>query len=112
MLKIKKMAILENKIGCSVDEDDDDIVIPKAIEVIMKLKRGSNKFLSALVVMDFDEMKYLQNHAGIDPIRARMEHVIEERTDIECEGLLCTNAGKKAVIVSRFGKWLLGSFWL
>ena len=63
------------------------------------------------MVMDFDEMKYLQNHAGIDPIRARMEHVIEERTAIECEGSLCTNAGKKAVVVSRFGKWLLGSFW-
>ena len=38
----EEMAILENKIGCSVDEDDDDIVIPNTIEVIMKLKRESN----------------------------------------------------------------------
>ena len=49
----EEMIKLRHNIGYDVNEDDDDIIIPKAIEVIMKFKKECKKFLNALTYMNF-----------------------------------------------------------
>ena len=65
----EKMAVLHRKIGYNIDQDDDSIIVPKAIELIAKFRKECDKFMSALSSMDFDKMRALQAYTNMDIVK-------------------------------------------
>ena len=74
----ERMAVLHRKIGYSLDEDDDSIIVPRAIELITKFRKECDKFMSALSSMDFDKMRALQAYTNMDKIEDMMEDFTRE----------------------------------
>jgi len=74
----EKMATLHRKIGYSLDEDDDSIIVPKATELISKFRKECDKFMSALSSMDFDRMRALQAYTNMDKVEDMMEDFTRE----------------------------------
>ena len=106
----------------------------------MKFKKECNKFVNALMNMDFNEMKDLQDNTNMERIKEKMENFIREvnflqagkrksrsenshqnknsRSENSEEGfgfgsdVECESVFCKAKkVVKRFGTWLLGFFW-
>jgi len=131
----ERMAVLHRKIGYSLDEDDDSIIVPKAIELIIKFRKECDKFMSALSSMDFDKMRALQAYTNTDRIKDMMEDFTREvlklkslkrkfkrsndhmhdsathstDTGLQTRGLFSTIGS----VLDSFGSWLWGklNFW-
>jgi len=74
-----------------LDEGDDDVIVPKAVELIMKFKKECNKYLNALLSMNFEEMKQLQDDTTTDKIEDMMDNFLVEIANLQKE-----NAQKRA----------------
>jgi len=68
---------LRRLIKYDIDEGDDEIIVPLALELIAKFKRESDKYLNALLSMNFEEMKQLQDDSTTDQTEDIMRDVLE-----------------------------------
>ena len=66
-----------------VDEDDDKIIVPKAVELILKFKKESDRYLNALISMNFEKMKQLQDDTTIDKIEEMMDNFVVEIANLQ-----------------------------
>ena len=76
---------LRQLITYDVDEGDDEIIVPKAIELIMKFKKECDKLMNALLSMDFEEMKDLQDSTTTDKIEGMMDNLLVEVTYLQSQ---------------------------
>ena len=80
-----EMDRLRQLIKYDVDEGDDEIIVPKAIELIMKFKKECDKLMNALLSMDFEEMKDLQDGTTTDKIEVMMDNLLVEVTYLQSQ---------------------------
>ena len=74
----EEMDRLRQQIAYDVEEGDDEIIVPLAVELIMKFKKNSDKLMNALRSMDFEEMKQLQDSTSTDKIEKMMDDFLNE----------------------------------
>ena len=75
--EMNRLHSLRRLIKYDIDEDDDEIIVPLALELIAKFKRESDKYLNALLSMDFEEMKQLQDDSTADQTEDVMRDFLE-----------------------------------
>lgn len=73
-----EMDRLRRLITYDVDEGDDEIIVPKAVELIMKFKEECYNLMNALSSMDFETMRYLQYRTTTDEIEGMMDNFLVE----------------------------------
>jgi len=74
----EKLYRLRRLIKYDIDEDDDKIIVPLALELVMKFKKESDKYLNALFSMDFEQMKQLQSDTTTDQIEDLMRNTLAQ----------------------------------
>ena len=74
----EEMDRLRQQIAYDIEEGDDEIIVPLAVELIMKFKKNSDKLMNALRSMDFEEMKQLQDSTSTDKIEKMMDDFLNE----------------------------------
>ena len=62
----EEMDKLRQQITYDVDEGDDEIIVPLAIALILKFKQKSDKLITVLQSMNFEEMKGQQDDTSTD----------------------------------------------
>jgi len=80
-----EMDKLRQQITYDVEEGDDEIIVPKAVELIIKFKKECDKFLNALLLMDFEEMKDLQDGTTTYKIDGMMDNFLVEVTHLQSQ---------------------------
>jgi len=78
-----EMDRLRQLIKYDLDEDDDEIIVPKAVELIIKFKKENDKYLNALLSMNFEKMKQLQDDTTTDKIEEMMDNFVVEIANLQ-----------------------------
>ena len=75
---IRELRSLRDKIGYDLDKDDDEMIVSKAIKVIVNFNRECDKFLYVLTKMDISSMETLHDSTNTDKIKKMMDKFIKE----------------------------------
>ena len=81
----EEMDRLRQQIAYDIEEGDDEIIVPLAVELIMKFKKNSDKLMNALQSMDFEETKQLQDSTSMDKIEKMMDDFLNEVTIMQLQ---------------------------
>ena len=120
----REMRSLRDKIGYDLDKDDDEIIVSKAIKVIVNFNKECDRFLYVLTKMDITAMETLQGSTDTDKIKKMMNKFIEEvqeemraRREYSEGGRSEPNCGaldipcKTSKAIRNFIQWLSNLVW-